>query len=224
MAGQAKLESTLGYEFGDAELLRTALTHSSFSRDHNERLEFLGDAIIDLIMSEELYGRYPTATEGELTRMRAGLVSRRAMAELAREFQLGGFLRLGAGESKSGGHERESNLANGLEALIGAIYLDGGYQACRKSVLGWYQSRLSGLRPQRRDAKSYLQEYLQGRGKPRPVYAVERIEGPDQDQVFTVSCSVVELEQPVLATGTTRRRAEQEAARQSLVQMGLGDE
>jgi len=220
----SELQALLGYSFADAGLLRRALTHSSYARNHNERLEFLGDAVIDLVMSEELYRRYPSVTEGELTRMRAGLVSRPAMAELASAYSLGEFLLLGAGELKTGGERRESNLANALEAVVGAIYLDGGYLACRACVLAWYRDRLSRLRPHRRDPKSQLQEYLQGRGKPRPVYDVVSVQGPDQDQVFTVSCSVVELDHPVTGVDRNRRRAEQAAARAALHELGIVDE
>jgi ribonuclease III len=220
----SQLEEILGYAFADKHLLRYALTHSSFGGNHNERLEFLGDAVIDLVMSEELFRLYPNATEGELTRMRAGLVSRQAMAVVAAEYQLGEFLLLGAGELKTGGERRESNLANALEAVIGAIYLDGGYDSCRPRVLAWYRERMSRLRPQRRDPKSRLQEYLQGRGKPRPSYDVVSVQGPDQDQVFTVSCTVVELAHPVLGVDRNRRRAEQAAARAALDELGVGDE
>lgn len=202
-----------GHTFSDGALLARAMTHRSAGGDHNERLEFLGDAIINFIVAAELYRRYPAAREGELSRLRATLVNRDALGELAQHFDLGRFLHLGAGELRSGGAMRVSILSCAMEALAGAIYLDAGFAVAEKVILGWYQALLAGL-PEKasvlKDPKTRLQEFLQQKGRPLPVYTVTATEGEVHQQTFIVRCVVDGRE--VFARGSSRRRAEQAAA------------
>jgi ribonuclease III len=208
----------LGYVFKDSGLLVRALTHRSVGARHNERLEFLGDALLGMVVAEYLFTTYPDADEGQLTRTRATLVNRETLADVARGLDLGEFIHLGEGELKSGGWRRDSILANTVEALLGAIYLDGGMDACRRSVLCLLESRLSTINPDstRKDAKTELQEFLQSRHRCLPEYKTMDISGPSHEQLFTVSCVVDSLPAPVVANGPTRRKAEQAAARATL--------
>ena len=170
MADTAALERALDYEFSDPGLLTTALTHRSAGSRNNERLEFLGDSIVNHIVAEALYQRFPAAREGDMSRMRASLVKGETLADMAREMDVGEHLLLGPGERKSGGYRRSSILADTLEALAGAILLDAGYERCRTCVLRWFDQRLQKLSSGSTDkeAKTRLQEYLQGRGNPLP--------------------------------------------------------
>jgi ribonuclease III len=214
-----RLEKALGYRFSDGERLQLALTHRSVSRRHNnERLEFLGDAQLSQIISTELFHRFPDAAEGQLTRMRASLVRGQTLAEVARELGLGEYLILGGGELKSGGHRRESILADTLEALIGAMVIDGGEDACREVVLSWFEARLAAISPQsvRKDAKTRLQEWLQARKYELPVYGVLSVSGQAPKQSFEVECELSGLKKTFRASGPSRRRAEQQAAEQAL--------
>lgn len=208
----------LGYRFNKARLLDQALTHRSASRKHNERLEFLGDAVLNFLVAEGLYQRMPDAHEGELTRWRANLVRRQTLATLARELDLGQYLRLGSGEIKTRGAERDSILANALEAVIGAIYLDGGLEACRATVLRLFSSHLFPAPGEEsvKDAKTRLQEAVQSQNLPLPRYAVLRVEGAAHQQRFTVVCEVCGVVEAVQGRGSSRRRAEQDAARKAL--------
>lgn len=214
----------LGHQFAHAELLRTALTHRSAGKDNNERLEFLGDSILSFVIADELYHRFPDAAEGQLSRLRASLVKGETLAELARECALGESLKLGSGELKSGGFRRDSILAGALEAIIGAVYLDAGYEACRALVLRLYGERLNGvcLNDGVKDPKTRLQEYLQARKLPLPEYRVQAVAGEAHDQHFTMECIVSGLDQPVLGSGGSRRKAEQDAAQKALVLLGCG--
>jgi ribonuclease-3 len=211
--------AALGYAFQQPELLEEALTHRSASPRHNERLEFLGDALLNLVMAEDLFRRYPQASEGELSRLRANLVKGEALAELARGLKLGETLRLGQGELKSGGPQRESILADALEAIFGAVYLDGGLDACRALILHLYRDCLDHLASagELKDPKTRLQEYLQARQQPLPVYSVLEIHGEPHAQSFTVECAVADRRG--VAVGSNRRKAEQDAARQVLEQL-----
>jgi len=211
----------LGHRFRDATLLRAALTHSSTGKIDNERLEFLGDAVLALLVAETLYARFPGANEGQLSRLRASLVKRETLARLARCLMLGPELILGEGEKRSGGAERDSNLANALEAVIGAVYLDGGIEACRTEVLPWFTGTLEGLVRDglRKDPKTELQEYLQSRHLPVPIYDVTEVAGPPHRRVFTVSCASAALGVPVSGQGSSRRRAEQAAAQGALARL-----
>jgi ribonuclease III len=208
----------LEYEFNDESLRIRALTHRSAGSDHNERLEFLGDALLGLIIAEYLFENFPDADEGQLTRTRASLVNRASLAEVARSLDLGGMVALGEGEQKSGGWRRDSILANTLEALVGAIYLDGGIDACRRVVATWFAGRLADIDPDRaaKDPKTALQELLQRLRYDLPRYETTGVSGPSHDQLFTVSCYTNALTEPVIAMGRSRRKAEQAAARAAL--------
>lgn len=214
------LSKKLGYEFKKPSLLEEALCHRSFRTKNNERLEFLGDSILNFIMAAELFRRYPEAKEGELSRQRASLVREETLAALAREFELGHYLRLGPGELKSGGKERASILADALEAIIGAIYLDVGMEICQQRVLAWYEKQLTthSVLPDAKDAKTLLQEYLQAHYRPLPVYTVLSIEGASHQQTFTVECRL-ENNKVAVGKGSSRRRGEQEAAQKILQQL-----
>jgi ribonuclease-3 len=207
-------EKTFGYRFRDTDHLERALTHRSATGQHNERLEYLGDAALGFIIAEALFENLPDANEGDLSRLRASLVKGSTLAELAGKLDLGSWLHLGSGELKSGGHRRESILANALEALIGAAYLDGGFKVTRSLVLGLYKDRLQNLPApdELKDAKTRLQEILQSRGLALPGYAMESRGGEQHAQTFVVSCTLVENNMTTSGSGRTRRHAEQEAA------------
>jgi len=211
----------LDYEFSDPGLLKLALTHRSARQENNERLEFLGDAVLGQIIADYLYRRFADADEGQLTRTRAQLVNKDSLAAVARELDLGEHILLGEGEMKSGGWRRDSILANTLEAIIGAIYLDGGLVPCVDEVQRWFSAVLANIDPERahKDAKTRLQEHLQARGAPLPQYAAIEVTGPPHDQCFTIACSVDPVSEPVVATGKSRRSGEQEAARIMLDQL-----
>ncbi|MDO6617498.1 MULTISPECIES: ribonuclease III [unclassified Shewanella] len=213
-----RLCRTLGYEFTNVDLLTQALTHRSAASKHNERLEFLGDSILSIIISDALYHQFPKATEGDLSRMRSTLVKGETLTVIAKEFKLGDYLYLGPGELKSGGFRRESILADAVEAIIGAIYLDADIETCRKLLLTWYQQRLAEIKPgiNQKDPKTILQEYLQGYKKPLPEYHVVDVKGEAHDQTFTVECRVAEINKVVTGVSTSRRKAEQLAAAQVL--------
>ena len=208
------MQIPLDYEFNDDSLRVRALTHRSAGSDNNERLEFLGDALLGLITAQYLFEHFPAADEGELTRTRASLVNRDTLAEIARTLDLGNILVLGEGEQKSGGWRRDSILANSLEALLGAIYLDGGMDACRETVEIWFADKLATVDPESavKDAKTTLQELLQSRRLELPRYETTGVSGPSHDQTFTVACHTDALPEPVVAIGRSRRKAEQAAA------------
>ncbi|AWK43019.1 ribonuclease III [Photorhabdus laumondii subsp. laumondii] len=218
-----RLQRKLGYTFDQYDLLIQALTHRSASSKHNERLEFLGDSILSFVIANALYHRFPRVDEGDMSRMRATLVRGNTLAELAREFELGECLRLGPGELKSGGYRRESILADTVEALIGAIFLDSDIQSIERIILSWYETRLNEISPgdKQKDPKTRLQEYLQGHHLPLPSYLVVMVRGEAHDQEFTIHCQVSGIEQPVKGTGSSRRKAEQAAAEQALKQLEL---
>lgn len=214
----AALSQALNYQFNDLELLKTALTHRSASSQNNERLEFLGDALLSHIIAEALFQRFPQAREGDLTRFRSGLVKGDTLAEIAKQLDLGGLLILGGGELKSGGWRRKSILADAMEAIIGAIYLDGGMEACKTFVLNLFQARLEqlSLKKVQKDPKTLLQEYLQARQQELPEYRVLSVEGDPHEQHFAVECLVRGLKKPTKGDGDSRRYAEQMAASQAL--------
>ncbi|MCV6637449.1 MAG: ribonuclease III [Thiotrichaceae bacterium] len=212
-----KLYQILGYQFQQPTHLKTALTHRSAGNPNNERLEFLGDALLSLIIGEFLFQRFPKAKEGQLTRLRASLVKGETLAEIALELELGQYLRLGMGELRSGGWRRNSTLADAVEAIIGAIYIDSDLFHCRKVVLAWFETRLSSLSIStiEKDPKTRLQEHLQARQQPLPDYQVLKMEGPPHNQHFEVKCQVVGLK-ATIGSGESRRRAEQAAAEKAL--------
>lgn len=219
----ALLQERLGYLFRDPSLARLALTHRSAARESNERLEFLGDAALGLTVARLLFDLHAEAAEGDLSRMRANLVNRDVLAELAIELDLSRHLLLGAGERKSGGKRRVSILADAMEALIGAVYLDGGLEQAAGVVRRLYEDRLA-TRPaaqQAKDPKTRLQEYLQARGLPLPDYSVVEISGEAHDQTFRVRCRVVPLESAEEGCGRSKRLAEQDAADRTLRRLGV---
>lgn len=207
-----------GYAFGDPGLLRLALTHRSSGSPHNERLEFLGDAVLGLVVGELLYRRFPELDEGALSRLRARLVSGEYLAGVAQALNLPDQVRLGPGECKSGGARRKTILAGTLEAVIGAVYLDGGLAACLVCIERWFGESLAVVirDPGERDEKTQLQEFLQARGEPLPVYAVVAISGPEHARRFEVSCTLALLKTAVFGAGSSRRAAEKQAAIEAL--------
>lgn len=219
---ESKLCRALKYSFRSENLLLQALTHRSAARDNNERLEFLGDSILSFVISTELYHRFSDIDEGTLSRLRASLVKGDTLAALARDLELGDYLQLGPGELKSGGFRRGSILADALEALFGAIFLDSGIDAVKKVILSLYEERLQKADPAKahKDPKTRLQEFLQSRNLALPEYEVTNIQGRAHEQRFTVSCTVANLSAPVVAEGNSRRKAEQAAAQLALHRLG----
>ncbi len=218
MARLSALTSALGYTFSDTTLLQNALTHRSFGIPNNERLEFIGDGILNCVIALALFRRYPALAEGDLSRLRANLVRQDALHRLAATMDLGSFLRLGEGELKSGGSQRPSILADAVEALIGAVYLDGGFEAAQSLIARLFLPLFDELVPGQvgKDAKTRLQEWLQGRKKALPRYQLIEASGAAHDQRFEVAC---EIDSPSLRTvgqGSSRRLAEQAAADSAL--------
>lgn len=213
-----RLQRTLGHRFSDPGLLTLALTHRSAGGRNNERLEFLGDSIINHIIAQALFQQFPDAREGDMSRMRAALVRGDTLAEVARELELGEHLQLGGGERKSGGRRRGSILADALEAVAGAILLDSDVDTCRSCVLSWFEDRLAQLELSgvSKDAKTQLQEYLQGRGLPLPEYQLLDVSGEDHAQQFHVACRLQRPACSVDGHGSSRRKAEQDAARSAM--------
>lgn len=210
-----------GHVFAAPALLAQALTHRSAGAPHNERLEFLGDAVLGVIVAEALYTRWPKADEGSLTRARAELVRESSLAGVARRLEIGPRLVLGPGEMKSGGHRRDSILSDALEAIIGAIYLDAGFDACRRVVLPWFEEAVSAVPAGKvgKDAKTRLQEWLQGRQKPLPQYVLQQESGEEHARVFVVRCVVSDPPLAGEGEGGSRRAAEQLAAEVVLGQL-----
>ncbi|TCP91307.1 RNAse III [Cricetibacter osteomyelitidis] len=218
-----KLQRRIGYQFSTLALLKQALTHRSASNDHNERLEFLGDSILNFTIAEALYHQFPRCNEGELSRMRATLVREPTLAILARQFALGEYLHLGSGELKSGGFRRESILADAVEAIIGAISQDADLNTATEIIRRWYQPLLQEIKPgeNQKDPKTRLQEYLQGRRLPLPTYEVVDIQGEAHCQTFKVECNVKNIDRTFIGQGSSRRKAEQNAAEQILQELKI---
>lgn len=214
------LELMIDYGFQNIAYLDKALTHRSYSAEHNERLEYLGDAILGMIIAKKLFDMFPNSPEGELTRMRSSLVRETTLAEIAREMHLGDKLRLGPGELKSGGSRRDSLLADAVESIIGAMFLDTNedFALVNSVVLKWFDSRLKTISPSinQKDAKSQLQELMQAEHKMLPIYTVDKISGADNDQTFFVSARLPDSDMIFKGSGTSRRRAEQAAAEAAL--------
>ncbi|HYQ72719.1 MAG TPA: ribonuclease III [Gammaproteobacteria bacterium] len=216
------LEKHLGYHFEDPQLLQQALTHRSAGSRNNERLEFLGDAVLGSVIAAELYRGYPQAREGRLSRLRSTLVRRESLAGIAQGLQLGEYLQLGAGERRSGGHARDSILSDALEAVFGAIYLDSDFATVRDCILALFRERLQTVSEVTtlKDAKTRLQEFLQAQHKPLPTYQVVQISGEAHDQFFRVSCRVTGQDiEPGEGSGSSRRLAEQAAAEALLARL-----
>lgn len=216
-----RLQDALGHRFSCPELLRQALTHRSHSSPHNERLEFLGDSVLNCIVATLLYQRFPDLREGDLSRQRANLVRQDTLAELAQSLKLGEQLQLGEGELKSGGSRRPSILADGLEAVIGAVFMDSGFDAARQVVARLYQPLLDQIDPtvSGKDAKTELQELLQARKLPLPSYALLATHGEAHAQTFEVECVISVMGIRVAGEGSSRRGAEQAAAKAAIAQV-----
>jgi ribonuclease-3 len=210
-----------GHDFRDPALLRQALRHRSAGVPNNERLEFLGDALVNLIVAEALHAHWPKADEGDLTRARASLVRESALAGIARGLSLGERIELGPGEMKSGGHRRDSILADALEALVAAIHLDAGFQICRQTVLPWFEPMLREMPVGKteKDPKTRLQEWLQARQLPRPDYALIETRGQEHARIFLVRCRIAEPETSAEGEGNSLRAAEQAAAERVMTQI-----
>lgn len=218
-----RLQERLGYTFADSDKLYRALTHRSHGATNNERLEFLGDSILNFIIGEALFKKFPEAKEGQLSRLRSQLVKGETLAEIAREFALGECLVLGEGEMKSGGHRRDSILADTVEAIIGAVYLESGLEICRDRLHAWYAGRLAALTLETtvKDAKTRLQEHLQSLQLPLPEYRVVDTCGEAHAQLFTVECKVPTLSRVATARASNRREAEKQAAAAILLLLGI---
>jgi ribonuclease-3 len=213
-----RLLRVLSYSFNEPKLFKQALTHRSFSSTHNERLEFIGDGVLNSLIALALYQAFPTLPEGGLSRLRASLVRQEALASIATELNLGDFIWLGEGELKSGGHRRPSILADALEAILGSIWLDGGFDAVSTVVQALFASRIAAIDPLlgAKDAKTSLQEWLQARRYTLPAYTILRQDGESPDQIFEVSCGIAEVKLLTKGVGTSRRAAEQLAAESAL--------
>ncbi|HHO59620.1 MAG TPA: ribonuclease III [Thiotrichales bacterium] len=218
---QTSLLKKLDYTFNNPELLDEALTHRSVGASNNERLEFLGDGILNFVIADALFRQYPDVKEGDLSRLRANLVNKDSLAEIAAALELGDVIRLGSGELKSGGFRRPSILADAVESILGAVYCDSGFDTCRALILRLYKNKLAeGQDLQRlKDPKTQLQELLQSRRYSLPVYRVQRISGKAHAQVFHVQCEIPELELSVQGEGKSRRKAEQVAAEKAIEQV-----
>lgn len=216
-----RLYKKLGYEFKTPALIKQALTHCSAGIINNERLEFVGDAILSCVIANDLFERFPRSCEGELSRLRAYLVKGEMLARIAIELELGDYLFLGQGELKSGGFRRASILSDALEAIFAAVFLDGGFNASQHVILNVYQTRLNddSLRDNLKDAKTQLQEYLQSQKLPLPEYTLTKVVGEEHDQEFHVTCTVPSLKVLANGQGENRRKAEQQAAKQLLGQL-----
>ncbi|RJS92050.1 ribonuclease III [Salinisphaera sp. Q1T1-3] len=220
-AARAGLEKRLGHVFDNRALLAQALTHRSASANHNERLEFLGDGVLNFVIAAALFENNPRAAEGDLSRLRAALVREKTLAAIADEIALGDLLVLGPGEHTTGSRRRASIRADGVEAVLGAIYCDAGFEATRQVILGLYASRLADLpsADTLKDAKTQLQEWLQARARERPVYEVVRVTGADHDQHFVARCRLDDIDLAIEGEGGGRRKAEQDAARRMLAKL-----
>lgn len=222
MSPVSRLEKALGHQFANQALLRLALTHRSHSAAHNERAEFLGDSVLNCVMAGLLYDRFPALREGDLSRHRANLVRQDTLADIAGKLRLGEDLRLGEGEVRSGGCRRPSILADALEAVFGAVFLDAGFDTVRAVIGRLYEPWLAQIDPAAsgKDAKTELQELLQARHLPLPIYGLLATRGEAHAQEFEVECSVPALDVRVRGTGSSRRSAEQAAARQAIERVG----
>ena len=213
------LAAKLGLTFSQPQLFKTALTHRSVGANNNERLEYLGDSVLGFVIAEKPYAQFPGVGEGVLSRLRASLVNQTSLAELARQHNLGDYLILGAGELKSGGFRRDSILSDALEAIMGALLLDQGVEACRQWILGLFAEKLAAIKLDswNKDPKTRLQELMQARKKMLPIYELVAMSGVDHAQTFEVKCSVVVCAQATHGVGISRKKAEQAAAENMLI-------
>jgi len=217
---QNKFQTTIGYQFTHSQLLEQALTHRSYSRNlNNERLEFLGDSVLNLVISKHIYQERPDANEGELSRIRASLVNEESLAQVARDINLGEYVNLGSGELKSGGFRRDSILSDTMEAVFGAIYLDSGFVQAQQAILFLYEEYLRKLPETEalKDPKTRLQEFLQAKQIDLPEYIVVKTVGKSHEQTFTVHCKIEALQLITSGKGSSRKKAEQAAAESALL-------
>jgi len=221
MSALVQLQRLLAYDFIDPKYLQLALTHRSHSSENYERLEFLGDAVLGLVIGAALYTRFPKADEGQLSRLRASLVRKETLAELGHELHMGSYLQLGLGEMRSGGQQRGSILADVVESILGAIYLDGGFKSASEFVHRLYRSRLQNLGADalQKDPKTRLQEYLQSHNQALPQYAIDQVDGKQHKQSFNVVCRLEKPEMQASGKGSSRRKAEQASAAAILSQL-----
>ncbi|MFW2374170.1 MAG: ribonuclease III [Gammaproteobacteria bacterium] len=217
----SRLIQSLEYSFKDQQLLMEALTHRSASSNNNERLEFLGDSILNFVIAAELFRHYPDLPEGDLSRLRASLVKKDGLVLIAHDLNLGEYLTLGSGEMKSGGHRRDSIQADAVEAIFGAVYLDGGFEPCQQLILQLYQKQLNNAPDPAtlKDPKTQLQELLQGRKLPLPSYEILDVSGKSHQQTFQVSCLIDDLSIVTEAKASSRRKAEQKAALKAIEEL-----
>jgi len=217
-----KLSKKIGYEYQDITVLQHALTHRSVGAKNNERLEFLGDSLVNFMIADVLFHQYINLPEGDMSRVRAHLVKGETLAVIGREYHLSDYLVLGPGELKSGGYRRDSIIADAVEAIIASVYEDGGLDVCRALVGRFYEKRLENLNPKNigKDPKTRLQEWLQSRNQPLPEYSIISVNGAAHAQEFTVSCFVEKLNTKFEATASNRRKAEQKAAEDALAALG----
>ena len=211
----------LEYSFNDIELLNEALTHRSYAAKNNERLEFLGDGILNFVIAHELFKQYPDVQEGDLSRLRANLVNKESLAVIAKQLELGDVIRLGSGELKSGGFRRPSILADAVESIFGAVYCDGGFEPCRELIVRLYANRLSSPTDLQslKDPKTQLQELLQSRRFALPDYQVTNVTGQAHAQIFHVRCNIKPMNIDVSGEGKSRRKAEQVAAEKAIAEV-----
>lgn len=216
-----KLARKLGLRFSQPDIIRRALTHRSANADNNERLEFLGDSVLGFVIAERLYQKFTEADEGVLSRLRATLVNQTSLANIARKLHLGDYLILGSGELKSGGYRRDSILSDAMEALIGALLLDQGMEACRLWILDLFAEQIDGLslRDWKKDPKTRLQESMQARGLQLPLYTLRSVVGQPHEQSFVVECQVSLTDETCEGRGSSRKRAEQESAEKMLAKL-----
>ncbi len=210
----SKIQHNLQYQFSDISLLELALTHRSKRKTHNERLEFLGDAILSAVIAEDLYFKFPLAKEGKLSQMRTALVRGGTLTELAKTFELNEYIEFGESELKSGGYKRDRVLEDAFEALIGAVYLDRGFEATKLCILSWYKNKLDNLSLSSnvKDAKTKLQEILQKNNLTLPVYSVVKEEGKAHEKIFHIQCEILELNEQVTVVARKRKIGENQAA------------
>lgn len=218
-----KLQKSIGYKFKNINLLKHALTHRSASMHHNERLEFLGDSILSFIIAKKIYNYFPNINEGKMSRIRAALVRGNTLAEIAYEFSLGKYLKLGLGEKKSGGFKRESILANAIEAIISSIFIDSDIYITEKIILTWYQDRFKKISSHetQKDPKTKLQEYLQSKHILLPIYHITQIYGESHNQIFIITCKIKGFKKSFFGFGSSRRKAEQDAAKNALIRLKM---
>ncbi|MGO3892002.1 MAG: ribonuclease III [Paenalcaligenes sp.] len=221
MARLQKLEQRINYQFSDQALLEQALTHRSHSAKHNERLEFLGDSVLNFVVASLLFKRFQKIDEGDLSRLRANLVKQSTLADIAQRLELSDYLRLGEGELKSGGFRRPSILSDALEAIFGAVYVDGGFDQAEKVITGQFEAIMVDIDPKTlgKDPKTLLQELLQGHRLALPVYTVVATHGAAHNQTFDVQCHIEKLDITLTASGSSRRAAEQATAEQAIEQV-----